>query len=157
MRIKLGVVTALALVVALAGVVGASAAPRAGTYLVKASLDTKAVVSLKDAVGAKGTLTGKLVVAGKKSSFTWTLRFSHLSGSVKRADIYFGTGTKPGTLALPLCVKCQTPSAHGAYVGPYVATSTFLHTFLHGGAYAIISTKLNPKGELRGRIKTTSS
>jgi CHRD domain len=155
-RIKLVVVSALVLaVVALLGVVGASAASR--SYVVKASLDTKQVGSLKDAVGANGLLTGKLTVAGKKSTFTWTLSFKHLSGVAKRADIYFGARGKTGTLVLPLCVKCQAPSTHGSYTGAYVATSTFLHGLLHGGAYAIISTRENPKGEIRGQIKATSA
>ena len=148
------IVVAIAL---LFGVIGANAFSTSSTsYTLKASLNTKAVASLKDASGANGTLSGKLVVAGKKSSFTWTLTLHHLSGTATHADIYFGTGKKV-SLALPLCVKCQLPSAHGAYVGPYVATQTFVKTVLRGGAYAIIATKLNPKGEIRGQIKATSA
>ena len=122
------------------------------TYTLKASLGTKALTSVKDASGANGTLTSKLTPAGKKSHFTWTLTVHHLSGPATRASIYFTNGTKSGQLALPLCVKCQTPTAHGEYVGAYVANSTFMRKILHGGAYVLVSTKLNPRGELRGRI-----
>jgi len=140
-----------------AAIVVALVAGRAGaassTYTLKASLGTKDLASVKDASGASGTLTGKLTVAGKKSSLVWTLTFHRLSGTAMRASIYFGTGSKTGTLALPLCVKCQAPTAHGAYVGPYVANATFVRKILHGGAYAVVVTKKNPRGEIRGQIK----
>jgi hypothetical protein len=142
---------AAAIAIVLAGPAGAAST----TYVVKAKLDTKALASVKDASGASGTLTGKLTIAGKKSSFTWTLTFRHLSGTALRADIYFGNG-KTGLLALPLCRKCQAPSAHGAYVGPYVANASFVRKILHGGAYAVVGTKTNPRGEIRGQIKTTA-
>ena len=120
------------------------------TYVIKAKL-----ASVKDASGPSGTLTGKLTIAGKKSSFTWTLTFRHLSGTATRADIYFGNG-KTGLLALPLCRKCQAPRAHGAYVGPYVADASFVRKILHGDAYAVVGTKKNPRGEIRGQIKTAT-
>ena len=159
LRKKVVLVSAVALVIALlVGVVGARALSRtSNTYVLKASLDTKAIASLNDATGARGLLTGKLTVAGKKSSFVWTLSFKNLSGKAIHADIYFGARGKAATLALPLCVKCQAPSAHGAYIGPYVANATFVRTILHGGAYAVVVTKKNPKGEIRGQIKATSA
>jgi hypothetical protein len=156
-RIKLEVGPALLLAVtASMGGVGANAATRANSYVEKANPNTSQVGSLKDAAGATGTLTGKLTLAGKKSSFTWTLTLHHLSGIAAHADIYFSSGKK-GTLALPLCVKCQAPAAHGAYIGPYVATPSFVKTIVHGGAYAIVITKQNPKGEIRGQIKANAT
>jgi hypothetical protein len=145
---------ALAAAIAIPLVVGQASAGSA-TYALKASLDKKALASVKDASGASGTLTGKLTVAGKKSSFAWTLTLHNLSGNATRASIYFATGSKTGTLALPLCVKCQAPKAHGEYIGPYVANATFLRKILHGGAYAVVATKMNSKGEIRGQIKAT--
>ena len=146
----------LAGAITVALVVGQAGAA-SNTYVLKASLDSKAVTSLKDAAGASGLLTGRLTVAGKKSSFTWTLSFKHLSGTATRADIYFGARGKTGSLVLPLCVKCQAPSAHGAYVGSYVASATFVRTILHGGAYAVVGTKKNPKGEIRGQIRAANA
>ena len=149
----------LAAAIAISLVVGtaSSASSASKSYALKASLSTRAIASLKDATGARGTLTGKWTVAGKKSSFTWTLTFRNLSGSVRRADIYYSATGKASSLALPLCVKCQVPRAHGAYVGPYVATQTFMRHVLHGSAYVIVRTKKNPNGEIRGRIKATSA
>jgi hypothetical protein len=146
---------AIAAAIAISLVAGRASAGSA-THVLKASLDKKALPSVKDAGGASGTLTGKLTIAGKKSSFVWSLTFHHLSGTATRASIYFGTGSKAGTLALPLCVKCQAPTAHGAYIGPYVANATFVHKVLHGGAYVVVVTKKNPRGEIRGQIKATS-
>jgi hypothetical protein len=150
----LGVAVLAAAIVVLLVVGQAGAA--SSTYVVKASLGTKSLASVNDASRGSGSLSGKLTVAGKKSKFVWTLTFHHLSGTATRASIYFGTGSK-STLALPLCVKCQAPTAHGAYVGPYVANQAFLRRILHGGAYVVVATKKNPKGEIRGQIKTTSA
>jgi CHRD domain len=151
-----GVVGASVLAMIIFGFVAGVGSAATRTYTLKASLGTKSLASVKDATGANGTLTSKLTVAGKKSRYTWTLTVHHLSGPVTRASIYFSNGSKAGTLALPLCVKCQTPTAHGEYVGSYVANATFLRKILHGGAYVVVATKLNPKGEIRGQIKTTS-
>jgi CHRD domain len=60
-------------------------------------------------------------------------------------------------VALPLCVKCQVPSTHGAYIGPYVAIPTFVQAMLHNGAYVVVTTKENPKGEVRGQITASSA
>jgi hypothetical protein len=156
LRKQVSLVSAIVGVIALLLLVVGQASAATRTYTLKATLGTKALASVKDASGANGTLNSKLTVAGKKSHFTWTLTVHHLSGSVTRASIYFANGNKAGTLALPLCVKCQTPTAHGEYVGSYVANATFLRKILHGGAYVAVATKLNPRGEIRGQIKVTS-
>jgi hypothetical protein len=126
------------------------------TYLLKATLDVKhEVPAAKDAKEAKGVLTAKLIVAGKKSSFVWQLRFSGLSGRAVASHVHFGAVGKAGQIALPLCVPCVASPAHGTYNGPYVANPAFLKAILSGGAYVNIHTKLNPKGEIRGQIKAT--
>ena len=143
---------------AVASPMTAGARTSSGAYAVRASLDTKsAVPSVKDASGASATLIGKYTLAGKKSSFVWTLTFNHLSGAPKQATIYFGRSGKVGSVALPLCVKCQVPSAHGAYIGPYVALPAFVKAILHQGAYVAVATKENPKGEVRGQITASSA
>src|SRR5437763_715222 len=94
------------------------------SYVIKATLDTKhQVPTPKDATAAKGLLTGKLTLAGKKSSFTWQLKVSGLSGHVVTAGVAVGAPGKQGTSVLPLCNKCLA-TAHGAYIGPYVANTT---------------------------------
>jgi hypothetical protein len=65
--------------------------------------------------------------------------------------VHVGGVGKSGPVSLPICVPCAK-AAHGEYRGPYVASPTFLKAILHGGMYANIQTKLNPKGEIRGQL-----
>jgi hypothetical protein len=135
----------------------ATAATASTTYTIKATLNTgQEVPKPRDAVHAKGTLTGKLTLAGKKSRFTWTLKLSHLSGRVRAAEIAMGARGKVGITMLPLCNKCRLTS-HGAYIGPYVDNKPFVKALLHGHMYVNVTTKLNPKGEIRGQIKATAA
>jgi hypothetical protein len=152
----LAVVAALVLATAHAGH-AATAATASTSYTIKATLNTKQEVPKpKDAVHAKGTLTGKLTLAGKKSRFTWSLKLSHLSGRVRAAEIAMGARGKVGITMLPLCNKCRLNS-HGAYIGPYVDNKPFVKALLHGRMYVNVTTKLNPKGEIRGQIKATAA
>src|SRR5690242_16701283 len=69
----------------------ATAAATSTKYAVRATLNTKQEVPApKDAVHAKGVFTGKLTLAGKKSRFTWTLKISHPSGRIVKAEIGMG-------------------------------------------------------------------
>ena len=127
----------------------------AKTYLLKATLDARhEVPAPTGAKAAKGTFTAKLTVAGKKSSFTWQLRFSHLTGRATAAHVHYGAVGKAGTVAIPLCAPCKA-GAHGAYTGAYLVKSAFVESVLHGRTYVNIHTKKNPKGEIRGQIKVT--
>ena len=151
------------LLVAMAAVVSAfalsgGADASSASYVLKASLNSHSTVpSVTDANGARATLTAKFTLAGKKSSLVWTLTFEHLSGTPTKATIYLGESGKAGSVALPLCVKCQVPSAHGAYIGPYVALPSFVKAILHRGAYVAVSTRKNPNGEIRGQITASSA
>jgi hypothetical protein len=158
-------IAAAALVATAASVLPALAQARPGsratsspkTYLLRATLDPKQQLPTPTKAGsAKGIFTARLTVAGKKSSFVWELKLSGLSGRATAGRVNFGASGKTGPVAIPLCVPC-TASAHGAYNGPYVAIPTFLKAILHGGAYANVNTKLNPKGEIRGQIKGTAT
>jgi hypothetical protein len=160
-QLRPAVVTLALMTLALGSAAQARIAPTTAalskTYLLTATLDTRHEVPVpKDATGAKGVLTAKLVIAGKKSSLVWQLRFSGLSGRATASHLHFGAVGKAGQVAIPLCVPC-TPSAHGAYNGPYVATPAFVNAILHGGMYANIHTKLNPKGEIRGQVTATAA
>ena len=136
---------AVALGIAVALVAGrAGASPT--TYALKAALSGKATT------GARGTLVGKLTVAGKKSAMLWTLRFNGLSGKATRAGIYF---TKTKQLAMLLCLNC-TSGAQSSYHGSYVASKPFVNAVTHGQAYVSIRTKKNPSGEIRGVLRVTS-
>jgi hypothetical protein len=129
-----------------------------GTYLVKATLNTKQEVPApKDATAAKGAFTGKLILAGKKSSFVWKLSWSDLSGRATAAHLHLGVAGKAGPITLTICAPCKGTVAQGSYNGSYIAGPSFVKAILHGGMYTNIHTKLNPKGEIRGQIKATAS
>jgi hypothetical protein len=135
----------------------ATSAAATTSYMIKATLNAKQEVPTpKSAIHATGTLTGKLTLAGKKSSFTWRLRVSHLSGRVVAAAVAVGAAGKRGPIILPLCNKCLA-TAHGSYVGAYVARARFVNPLLHGRLYVNVTTKLNPKGEIRGQVKATAA
>ena len=104
---------------------------------------------------ATGSLSGRLKLAGSDSSFTWTLKFSHLSGRALHAGIYYGKAAKPAELAMLLCNKCIS-GAHSYYRGSYVASTRFVRAIFRGRAYVVIQTKRSPHGEIRGRIKVKS-
>ncbi len=73
----------------------AAAANSSKSYIIKASLDAKhQVPTPNDATAAKGLLTGKLTLAGKKSSFAWQLKVSGLSGRVVAAEVAVGAPGK---------------------------------------------------------------
>lgn len=158
------VLAGVVLAVAAASILGtasisqaATAAATATSYTFKTALNTKQEVPTpKDAVHAKGVLTGKLTLAGKKSSLTWRLKVSGLSGHILTAYLALGNPGHTGLTILPLCNKCRLTS-HGAYIGPYVAKSLFMKPFVHGKLYVNVTTKLNPKGEIRGQIKATAA
>lgn len=103
-------------------------------------------------IGATASLTGRLKLAGSDSSFTWTLKFSHLSGRAVQAGIYFGKSAKASQLAMLLCNNCIS-GGKSYYHGSYVASPRFVRAIRHGHDYVIIQTQKNPKGEMRGRIK----
>lgn len=135
----------------------ATTATATTSYKVTATLNTKQEVPVpKDAIHASGLFTGKLTLAGKKSSFTWLLKLSHLSGHASEADLAMGPRGKKGVTILPLCKKCMA-RAHGAYVGGYVSNKTFISALRHGQLYVTVTTKLNPRGEIRGQIKATAA
>jgi hypothetical protein len=157
--------TAAALAVALSGLptlaqarTATAATGSSQSYQLKATLNAgKEVPAPKGATGATGVFTAKLVVAGKKSSFVWQLKFSGLTGKAIASHVHYGVAGKAGVVALPLCVPCASSPSHGEYKGTYVATRAFLKAVLHGGAYVNIHTKKNPNGEIRGQIKATAA
>ena len=120
-----------------------------GTYVLRTHLERTA--STVGAPRATGALTARLTVAGENSSFTWTLTFRHLSGTAVRAGIYYGKAAKPSQLAMLLCNKCIS-GARSYYHGSFVASPTFVRALRRGGAYVVIQTRKNPKGEIRGRM-----
>jgi hypothetical protein len=134
-----------------------SSAQTAKSYVLSAALNAhNTVPAAKGAAAARGTFTGKLTLAGKKSTFVWQLKFSGLTGRATAAHLHLGVAGKSGALALTICGPCKS-SVQGSYTGSYVAEPGFVSAVLHGGMYADIHTTKNPKGEIRGQIKTAAA
>jgi CHRD domain len=136
------------------GLPAAPAGAASGSYTLKSRLTgTTSDIRTTHAAGA---FQGKLKLAGKDSSFTWTLTFGHLSGRALHASIYFGKAAKQSQLAMLLCNKCSS-GAQSYYQGSYVASPDFVQKILRGRAYVVVQTKRHPRGEIRGRIKATAA
>jgi hypothetical protein len=159
-RVRGGIALGIAVCVAASIVATAAATSSLQTatrYTLKATLNTKnEIPAPKSAHGATGLLTGRLTLDGKRSRLTWRLKFSHLTGRAVSAELHFGRAGKTGGVAFTLCHPCLV-GASGAYKGAYLASPTFRKPLLHGGIYAIVRTKLNPKGEIRGQVKATAA
>jgi hypothetical protein len=146
--LRLVAATVCASVVAsLAGTAGATSSTHALTAHLTRT--TSAVGARK----ASGRFTGKLIISGKNSSFTWKVTSAHLSGAALHAGIYFGKVATASKLAMLLCNACN-PAARGYYHGSYVAGRRFVRAILRGHAYVVIQTKRSPRGEIQGRIKS---
>jgi hypothetical protein len=110
----------------------------------------------KGALHARGALTARLKVAGKKSNLVWHLTLSGLSGRARAAVIRIAPAGKTGSIAITLCRPCNKVMDGGSS-GAYFASPSFLKALLHGRTYVNVTTKLNPKGEIRGQIKATAA
>jgi hypothetical protein len=157
-RVAAAVAAAFITAAALVGTSAGAAVSSSSRYTIRATLSTRQEVPApKDAVHGKGLLTGKLTLAGKKSKLVWKLTFSRLSGRARTAEIGMGARGKRGATVLSLCTrKCISP-VRGVYEGTYVANKQFVRALLQGRMYVTVTTKLNPKGEIRGQIKATAA
>ncbi|MFN2467826.1 MAG: CHRD domain-containing protein [Gaiellaceae bacterium] len=90
---------------------------------------------------------GETICDRKPGRFTWTLRFSGLSGPAVAAHIHIGRPGKAGPVAIPLCAPCKARSG-----GSFRVTRKHMNDILDRGAYVNVHTAKNPAGEIRGRI-----
>lgn len=153
---SVAVAACVAVFIAAAAGAATSASASPG-YSLKAILNTKQEVPKpKVAIHARGALTASLKVAGKKSSFSWHLSLSGLSGRANAAVIRIAPAGKTGPIAITLCHPCNRVMDGGSS-GAYFASSRFLKPLLHGRLYVNVTTRKNPKGEIRGQIKATAA
>jgi hypothetical protein len=162
------VVVAVGTAVVLGGVASGLAATRhpvtrawqaagipSGTYKISTALSSsKEVPRPKGAAGAKGSFTATLKVSSSKTSLSWRLTFTHLTGPAVAAHIHLGAAGKAGPIAVPLCGPCRS-GAHGTYTKK-IATAA-LRAMLAGKAYVNVHTKANLGGEIRGQVKATAT
>jgi len=150
--------TLLTVVVCLAGIgTLAGVAMARETTLVKmaARLTAKQAGSLQSVkvTNASGRFTGTLLRYGNgRSRLSWALKYQHMSSRVTKAELVVTAKGKLGAVAVQLCRRCKA-TAHGV-VAPILKSST--KALLTRPAWVVVYTKMNHKGEIRGRIAHTS-
>ena len=120
------------------------------TFGVKAGLDARQQVPppVVRAAGAVGTVSGTLVVTGRRGTLHWRLAVDGLTGSPRTAEIHRGRLGRRGPRLATLCRPCG-PGAHGAArLGASTVTA-----IRNGVAYVVVTTAKNPAGEIRGQLR----
>ena len=123
----------------------------AGVALARQASTVKMTAKLRPlkATRASGRFTGTLLSSGNgRSKLRWTLRYRHLSSRVTSAELVVPAKGKQGAVAVQLCRSCKA-NAHGV-VSPILPAST--KWLQSRTAWAIVYTKKNRNGEIRGRI-----
>ena len=138
----------LVLVCALAfgALAGVALATQASTMKMKAKLQSAKATS------ASGRFTGTLLSSSSgRSKLSWTLTYRHLGSRVTKAELVVPAHGKQGAVAVQLCRSCKA-SDHGV-VTPILPAST--KALQSRTTWAIVYTKKNRKGEIRGRVLRT--
>jgi cytochrome c1 len=125
-----------------------------GSYKINTKLTTGlAVPHPKGTMKGTGKLTGVLkVTSATKASLTWKLTYAHLTGAALSAQIHLGEAGKTGKKLLSLCAPCRSGRHGTTSVAAAAATALAANK-----TYVNVSTKANPKGEIRGNVKTTAT
>ena len=126
----------------------------AGVALARQASTVKMRAKLRSTRGtsASGRFTGTLLSSRNgRSKLSWTLRYQHLGSRVKSAELLAPAQGKQGAVAVQLCRSCKA-NAHGM-VSPILPAST--KAIRTRTSWAIVYTKKNRKGEIRGRIVRT--
>lgn len=144
---------AAVIVMALAVVGLAAAAPQKDTYNLTANLRARSEVPKPTGVprGATGLFTGKTVeLQNDRARLTWRLSFSKLSGRALQAHIHSGRPGKAGNVLIALCAPCRSGQR-----GTATITHAQLRTIAAGSAYVNVHTAKNAAGEVRGQLKAS--
>jgi hypothetical protein len=137
------VVTVVALLAAVSIASGSSTATK---YTAKLTAAQEVPKPKGVPAAAAGTFTATL--AGK--TLSWTLTYSHLSGTAQAAHIHLGKKGVAGNVIVPLCASpatCKSPIKGSAKV-----TAAWIKALNGAQTYVNIHTKKNLNGEIRGQI-----
>jgi CHRD domain len=147
-------IPAIALGVALAATVGASARPQATAIQVRTVMNAAQEVPAPsgDVSNARGTFAASITKSDSGASISWQLAFSGLTGNAGAAHIHSGAAGSPGPVVLALCGPCQSP-----LTGTGNLTEAVLDAIEAGNAYVNVHTAQNGPGEIRGQLAATAS
>jgi hypothetical protein len=144
----------VACVIGLSALAGVAAAKQATVVKMTARLTGKQAAQLQSVkvTSASGRFAGSLLRYNSgRSRLSWSLRYQHMSSRVTRAELVMPATQGHGAVAVLLCRSCKA-NAHGI-VAPILKPST--NALLTRTAWAVVYTKKNRKGEIRGRIVRT--
>ena len=145
----------VALGIALAATVGASARPQATAIQVRTVMNAAQEVPAPsgDVSNARGTFAASITKSDAGgASISWQLAFSGLTGNAGAAHIHMAAPGSPGPVVLALCGPCQSPANGSGNV-----TDAVLDAIEDGNAYVNVHTAQNGPGEIRGQLATTAS
>jgi hypothetical protein len=124
----------------------------AGVALARQASRVDAKLRSVKGTSASGRFTGTLLsYSNGRSRLSWTLTYRHLGSRVTNAELLVPAKGKQGAVAVQLCRSCKA-NAHGVVTPILPASTKALQTRT---TWAIVYTKKNRKGEIRGRIVRT--
>jgi hypothetical protein len=103
-------------------------------------------------VGGKGS--GTFTASLKGTKLTYTLSYKGLTGKAVAAHLHRG---KPGTSGPVVVPLCGPPACTSPLKGTKTISKSFISAMRTGNAYVNVHTAKNPGGEVRGKIKVSSS
>jgi hypothetical protein len=151
----IALIAAIAIGIALAATVGASARPQATAIQVRTVMNAAQEVPAPsgDVSNARGTFAASVTKSDAGgASISWQLAFTGLTGNAGAAHIHTGAPGSPGPVVLALCGPCQSPLS-----GTGNLTDAVLEAIEGGNAYVNVHTAQNGPGEIRGQVATTAS
>ena len=151
------VAAAAALGVAATGSAAASTTASASSSRISSTMTAKQVkpTPLGNVASARGVLAGKATLAAPRSQIAWKLTYSGMTGRVVAALVRF-TNPKGVTTAISLCVKpCTSGQTSFTFFRSKAEGEYFVNQVKAGKVDAVLQTKKNPAGEIRGVLKST--
>jgi hypothetical protein len=125
-------------------------APAAATLKVSATLSPGQ--ETPKPVGSKGS--GTFAASLKGTTLTYTLTYKGLTGKAVASHLHQG---KPGTSGPVVVPLCGPPACKSPLKGTKTVSKSFISAMKAGNAYVNVHTAKNPGGEVRGKIKVSSS
>jgi CHRD domain len=133
----------------------ATTSQKAAAYQISAPMTAKQVTPPRPAgnVGkAQGLLKGSATL-DKRSTVAWKLTYSGMTGPVVSALVRF-KNAKSITTSISLCAKkCKSGEKSFTFFPSRAQAERFVKQVLEGKADVVLTTKRNPKGEVRGVLK----